>query len=132
MANHEPGYRPMLVWGHTKINLQEIRQRIGAERFCEERWLITAAAELVLARPDLHEAWIAAAYAMREREASFEASLEAGSGTVTRGEAMTARNLLASRAVELELALQGEVRIVKESIREVAAKVVQRMGGAPK
>lgn len=120
----------MLVWGHTKIALQEIRQRIGAERYCEERWLITAAAELVLARPELHEAWIAAIYAMREREESFAASLDSGADREVRP--TSARECIASKALELERALQGEARIVREGIREVAAKVVQRMGAAQK
>jgi len=129
MANHEPGYRPMLVWGHTKIALQEIRHRIGAERFCEERWLITAAAELVLARPELHEAWIDAVYAMREREEAFMDAIDARAGR--QAGAITARDCIAEKAMELERALQGEARLVKESIREVAAKVVRKMSATP-
>lgn len=125
MANHEPGYRPMLVWGTTKIALQEIRQRIGAERYCEERWLITAAAELVLSRPELHEAWLKEVYAMESRETSYEASLETGAAS---SEPASVRAMLMTRAMEIEQAMQGEARIVRQSIRDVAAKVVQRLG----
>lgn len=125
MSNHEPGYRPMLVWGQTKIALQEIRQRIGAERYCEERWLITAAAELVLSHPELHEAWLKDVYAMEAREASYELSLETGGAS---SEPASVRDMLLSKAMEIEQAMQGEARIVRQNIREVAARVVQRLG----
>ena len=68
MSNHEPGYRPMLVWAHTKIALQEIRQKLSDSHSCQERWLITAAAELVLSHPELHQEWINAALQLDERE----------------------------------------------------------------
>lgn len=115
-SNHEPGYRPMLVWGHTKIALQEVRQRIAVEQPCQERWLITAAAELVLGHPGLYEEWLNAVYGMAQREAAFEASI--GSN-----EAPSAFPKVLGKAIEIELALQEEVRLVRQNIRAVAARV---------
>lgn len=106
----------MLVWGHTKIALQEIRQRIAAEQPCQERWLITAAAELVLGHPELHEEWLNAVYGMAKREEAFEASI--GSN-----EAPSAFPKVLGKAIEIEMALQEEVRLVRQSIRAVAARV---------
>lgn len=117
-SNHEPGYRPMLVWGHTKIALQEIRQRIATEQPCQERWLITAAAELVLGHPELHEEWLNVVYGMAQREAAFEAS-------IGRNESPPAKIL--SRAMEIEMALQDEVRVVRENICAVAARLSAHM-----
>lgn len=106
----------MLVWGHTKIALQEIRQRIAAEQPCQERWLITAAAELVLGHPELHEEWLNAVYGMAKREEAFGASI--GSN-----EAPSAFPKVLGTAIEIEMALQEEVRLVRQSIRAVAARV---------
>lgn len=121
-SNHEPGYRPMLVWGHTKIALQEIRQRITNEQPCQERWLITAAAELVLGHPELYEEWLNAVRGMAQREAAFEASI--GSNELPPVKVL-------SRAMEIEMALQDEVRVAGEKIRAVAARLSAHMNSEP-
>ncbi len=113
-SNHEPGYRPMLVWAHTKIALQEIRQRISTQQPCQERWLITAAAELVLGHPELHEEWLNAMFSMAQREAVFEASI--GSNDTPPGKVF-------SKAMEIELALQDEVRVVRENLSALIARL---------
>lgn len=103
----------MLVWAHTKIALQEIRQRISTDEPCQERWLITAAAELVLGHPELHDEWLNAVYRMAQREAVLEASI---------GRNETPSKVF-SKAMEIELALQDEVRVVRENISAVAARL---------
>jgi hypothetical protein len=123
-SNHEPGYRPMLVWGHTKIALQEIRQRIATEQPCQERWLITAAAELVLEHPELHAEWLIAVYGMARREEAFEAS-------IGRNETSSTFPGLLGKALEIEMALQEEVRVVRDNIRAVAGRVTAHVKSIP-
>ncbi len=113
-SNHEPGYRPMLVWAHTKIALQEIRQQLSSQQPCQERWLITAAAELVLRHPELHEEWLNAVYGMAQREAGFDAAI---------GRNETPSGKVYSKAMEIELALQDEVRVVREHLSAVVARL---------
>jgi hypothetical protein len=112
MSNHEPGYRPMLVWAHTKIALQEIRQKLSDSHSCQERWLITAAAELVLSHPELHQEWINAALQLDGREKSFVDHLP-------KGPIPRPLEKVVSRARDIESALQGEVKVAANRVLEL-------------
>jgi hypothetical protein len=117
MATHEPGYRPMLVWAHTKIELQELRQKLSLERECQERWLVTAAAELVLAHPELHVEWLEAAFSLEGREAAL---INRMAGEQTKPPILSR---IASCAREIEDALQAEARIGREGLQVAAERV---------
>ncbi len=48
----------MLLREETKVSLQQFRRELSNRDLNQERRLITAAVELVLDRPDLHESWL--------------------------------------------------------------------------
>jgi hypothetical protein len=57
-ANTEPGYAPVLVHADLKIRLKVFREGLTTNKdLLQERRLVTAALELVLNSPELHDAW---------------------------------------------------------------------------
>jgi hypothetical protein len=58
-TEQEPGYRAVLVREETKKHLQAFRARLPGRDLAQERRLATAALQLVLSRPELHELWMA-------------------------------------------------------------------------
>ena len=53
---HEPGYKAVLVREETKFELQAFRRALNDRDLNQERRLVTAAIEIVMARPELREA----------------------------------------------------------------------------
>ncbi len=53
---HEPGYKAVLVREETKLELQAFRRALNDRDLNQERRLVTAAIEIVMARPELREA----------------------------------------------------------------------------
>jgi len=58
-SEQEPGYRAVLIREETKKSLQAFRARLPSRDLAQERRLATAALQLVLARVDLHDLWLA-------------------------------------------------------------------------
>ena len=53
---YEPGYKAVLVREETKLELQAFRRALDDRDLNQERRLVTAAIEVVMARPELREA----------------------------------------------------------------------------
>lgn len=54
----EHGYKPVLLREEIKLSLQQLRRELANRDLNQERRLISAAVELVISRPDLHEDWL--------------------------------------------------------------------------
>jgi hypothetical protein len=54
----EHGYKPVLLREEIKLSLQQLRRELTNRDLNQERRLISAAVELIISRPDLHEDWL--------------------------------------------------------------------------